>query len=252
MLDFNLGPRACSMAYGLIHMKSIYKKELGHFFNNPLGFIVIVLFALFSNFLFIKDIFTVGSASLRPFFITTAWLMTLFIPALTMRSFAEEKRTNTLETLLSLPVREWDIVYGKRLAIMTVATIALTLTLGLPIALSFIANLYFPEILIGYIGLVLMIAAFSAISMFFSLKTNNQIVAFFISAIVLFILVSFSSDFVASFIPRSIVDPLVFLLPTTHLDSFIKGILDLRSIVYFLLLSGLFTYIAASELEERQ
>lgn len=233
-------------------MKAIYKKEIGHFFNNPIGFIVIVLFALFSNFLFIKDIFSFGSASMRPFFVTTGWLLTVFIPALTMRSFAEEKRTNTLETLLTLPVREWDVVFGKMLAVMTVVALALALTLGLPVALTFMANLYFPEVLMGYIGLLLMSAAFTAIAMFFSLKTNNQIVAFFLSAIVLFILIAFSSDFVASFIPRGFSDALVFAMPVTHLEPFIKGMLDLRSVGYFLMLTGLFVFLTASELEERQ
>ncbi|MBI1863209.1 ABC transporter permease subunit [Candidatus Microgenomates bacterium] len=233
-------------------MKAIYKKELGHFFNNPLGFIVIVLFALFGNFLFIKDIFSVGSASMRPFFVTTGWLLTILVPALAMRGFAEEKRTNTLETLLTLPLREWDIVFGKTLAIITVTAIALALTMGLPIALALIAHLYLPEILIGYLGILLMSAAFTSIALFFSLKTNNQIVAFFISAVVLFILMAFSGDFVASFIPRSLSDSVVFLMPPTHIEPFIKGILDLRSIVYFLMLIGLFTYLTASELEGRQ
>lgn len=232
-------------------MKAIYKKELGHFFNNPLGFIVVVLFALFSNFLFIKDIFSFGSASMRPFFVTTGWLLSIFIPALAMRSFAEEKRTNTLETLLTLPVRERDIVFGKLLAIMTVIGIALGLTLALPVALAFVSSLYFPEVLMGYIGLFLMSTAFTAIAVFFSLKTNNQIVAFFISALVLFLLIAFSSDFVASFVPRSISDIVVFAMPLTHLNPFMKGILDIRSVVYFLTLTGLLTYISASELEER-
>lgn len=232
-------------------MKAIYKKELGHFFNNPLGFIVIVLFALFSNFLFIKDIFSFGSASMRPFFVTTGWLLSIFIPALTMRSFAEEKRNNTLETLLTLPIGERDIVFGKILAVLTVIAISLALTLALPIALTFVSSLYFPEIITGYLGLFLMSMSFTAITVFFSLKTNNQIVAFFISALVLFILIAFSSDFVASFVPRSVSDTVVFVMPLTHLDPFMKGILDLRSIVYFLALTGLFTYISSSELEQR-
>lgn len=233
-------------------MKAIYKKELGHFFNNPIGFIVITLFALFSNFLFIKDIFSVGSASMSPFFVTTAWLFAILIPALTMRTFAEEKRTNTLETLLTLPIREWDIVFGKMLAVVTVIGIALILTLGLPIALSFIANMYLPEVLMGYIGLFLLATAFAAVAIFFSLKTNNQIVAFFLSAIVLFGLLAFTSDFVASFIPRSLADAATLVLPMTYLNPFLKGVLDIRSLVYFLMLIGCFTYLSATELEERK
>jgi ABC-2 type transport system permease protein len=168
-----------------------------------------------------------------------------------MRSFAEEKRNNTLETLLTLPIGERDIVFGKILAVLTVIAISLALTLALPIALTFVSSLYFPEIITGYLGLFLMSMSFTAITVFFSLKTNNQIVAFFISALVLFILIAFSSDFVASFVPRSVSDTVVFVMPLTHLDPFMKGILDLRSIVYFLALTGLFTYISSSELEQR-
>lgn len=232
-------------------MKALYKKELGHYFNNPIGFIVVVLFALFSNFLFIKDIFTIGSASMRPFFVTSGWMLIVFVPALTMRCFAEEKRTNTLEPLLTLPVRERDIVFAKLLAVLTVIAIGLSLTLALPVALAVISTLYLPEVLMGYIGLFLMATSFAAVSMIFSLKTNNQIVSFFLSAVTLFFLIAFSSDFVASFIPREISDLLTFITPLPYLDPFMKGLLDIRSVLYFLMITGLFTYITTTELEER-
>ena len=87
-------------------MKALYKKEIQFYLNNPIGYIVIMLFAVFANFLFVKDIFIVGSASLRPFFDILPWLMMVFVPALTMRSLAEEKKNNPGKGDSSSPIRE--------------------------------------------------------------------------------------------------------------------------------------------------
>src|SRR5438045_3150828 len=101
-------------------MKPLYKKELNFYLNNPIGYITIVLFAAIANFLFVKDIFLAGSASMRPFFDLVPWLLLIFIPALAMRSFSEERKSNTLELLLTLPVSETQIVLAKFFALVTV------------------------------------------------------------------------------------------------------------------------------------
>ena len=94
-------------------MKNLYKKELNYYLNNPIGYIVVVLFAVFANFLFVKDIFVIGSASMRPFFSILPWLFLVFIPALSMRTLSEEKRVNSIEILLTLPVSETQVVLAK-------------------------------------------------------------------------------------------------------------------------------------------
>ena len=94
-------------------MFTIYKKELGHYFNNPFGYILVILATLIANVLFIRDIYSVGLVSMKPFFLTMYWVLVLLIPALCMRSFAEERKTGTIETMLTMPIGEKEIVLGN-------------------------------------------------------------------------------------------------------------------------------------------
>lgn len=243
-------------------MMNLYKKELGYYLNNPIGYIIIVLFAAVANFLYVKDIFLVGSASMKPFFAYLPWIFMIFIPALTMRIISEEKRTNTIELLLSLPVSETQIILAKFLALLTLVLIGLLLTLFLPISLYVLkgaedfgaTNLYamlLPEIISGYIGSLFLAGLYIAISMFFSSQTKNQVVAFLISVLVIFFLTVISTDFVGTLLPGFIQDSLIYFTPQYHLQNFIKGVLDLRSFVYFaggIIIFLLFTII---DLEKR-
>lgn len=238
-------------------MKALYKKELQFYLNNPIGYIIIVLFAIFANFFFVKDIFVVGAASMRPFFDIVPWLLMIFIPALTMRTLSEEKRTGTMELLLSLPVSEAQIVIAKFLAMLTMVAIGIGLTLGLPVSLHFLtktvgAGIYLPEVLIGYLGELLLAAAFISLSLFFSSQTKNQVVAFLSSVLVLFFLIIFSTDFVANFLPRVLQDGLNYLSPANHVRPFTKGLIDLRSLYYFLSFIGLFLFLTIVDLEKRR
>lgn len=232
-------------------MKTIIKKELSHYFNRPFGYIVIALFALFANFLFVKDIFLIGSASMRPFFSLASWLLVLFVPALTMRVFAEEKHSRTIESLLTLPVSEKDILLGKFIAVLAVIGVALVLTLGLSISLAFTSKLYLPEIIVGYIGLLLLAALFMSIGFYFSLLTENQIVAFLTTAVTLFIVFSLSSDFISSVVPRELTDAVITYVPSYHLDNFIKGVVNISSLFYFLSLTSLMLFISHITLTQR-
>jgi len=229
----------------------LFKKELSYYLNNAVGYIVLVLFGVFANFLYIKDIFVVGSASLRPFFGILPWLMMVFIPALSMRIFAEEKRANTMEILLTLPVSETQIVVAKFFSLLTWATVGLALTLGLPISLGFLTKIYYPEIIVGYIGQLLMIAAFISMGMFFSSLTKNQITAFLSALIVFFILLVLGSDFFATISPKFIQDGLLIFTPIYHLQNFTKGVVDLRSVFYFLSLTVVFIFLTVVNLEKR-
>ncbi len=237
-------------------MKALYKKELQFYLNSPVGYIVIVLFAILSNFWFVKDMFVWNSASLRPFFDTLPWFMMIFIPALTMRSLSEEKRTNTLEILLSLPVSETQIVLSKFLALLTLVGIGLFLTVSLPFSLHFLtqtaqSKVHIPEFLTGYLGELFVAAAFISLSLFFSSQTRNQVVAFLASVLTLFFLMILSSDLLANFIPRAFLDVTYLLTPATQLSSFVKGIIDLRNIYYFVSFTGLFLLLTIIRIERR-
>jgi len=238
-------------------MKALLKKELLFYFNSPLGYISIVLFGVFANFMFVKDIFVYGSASLRPFFEIVPWLFMIFIPALTMRLIAEEKRTNTIEVLMSMPISEMQIVISKWLSTVLMVGVGLILTMGLPISMYLLTKqvgvrLYLPEVFVGYFGLILLASAYISISLFFSSITKNQIVAFLTSALVIFFLMIFSTDFAASILPKLLQNYLNYLSPTTQLDSLIKGVLDLRSIFYFVSVDALFIFLTVIGLENRQ
>ena len=237
-------------------MKSLIKKELGHYFNNPFGFIVLIVFGLFANFLFVKDLFVIGTVSMRQFFAIVPWVTMIFIPAIAMRSLAEEKRLNTIEILRTLPVTETQIVLAKFVSLLLVSTVGLVLTIGLPISLYSLGSsvgsaLYLPEVFIGYIGLVAYFAMGLAISMFFSGMTNNQVVALLLSSVTLFLLNLVGTDFVATVLPKIAQDVLVNLSPINHLDVFVKGILDMRSVFYFVSTTTIFLFLTIIDLEKR-
>lgn len=232
-------------------MFTVYKKELGHYFNNPFGYILVILATLIANVLFIRDIYSVGLVSMKPFFLTMYWVTVLLIPALCMRSFAEERKVGTIETLLTLPLMEKEIAWGKFAAVLSLIGSTFILSLVLPFSFALISGLHLPELFVGYAGLVLVSGMFSTLSLYISLKTSNQVLAFFISAFILFCLSIISTDILASFIPRFISDLIMPLTPLANLENFMKGIVDLRSVFYFLSFTSVFMYAVIKQLEHR-
>lgn len=232
-------------------MFKLFKKELNYYLNNPVGYIVLILFVVFANFLYIKDIFVIGSASLRPFFGVLPWLVMIFIPALAMRSFSEEKRSNTIEVLLTLPISETQIVMAKFIALLTLIGIGMLLTIGLTISLSFLSKIYYPEIIVGYLGAIFLSMALIALSMFFSSLTTNQIAAFLGSVLTIFIFLVMGTDFFATSIPRIIQEGATIFTPLYHLQNFTKGLIDFRSVFYFISMTITFLFLTVVNLEKR-
>lgn len=232
-------------------MKALYKKELMQLLNSPVGYSVPIVFALFLGYLFMKDVFIVGSASLKPFFSVAPWLLFLLIPALSMRSIGEEKRSNTIEVLMTLPLSESTIVLAKLLSLFTITALTLGLTLSIPLVLGFISSLYAPEIIVGYIGLLLLSLLYLSFSLFISSRVSNQISSFSLSVIILFLMTTLSSDFLANILPKVMQDVLIFGSPILHLDNFIKGVVDFRSLSYFIVLIAVFFKLTVTELKKR-
>lgn len=232
-------------------MFTLYKKELGSYLNNPVGYIVLVLFAILANFLFMKDVFATGSVSLKPFFALLPWLLLVFIPALSMRGFAEEKRTNTIEILLTLPITETQIVIAKFAALITIVTLGFLLTISLPLSFSYLSHIYLPEVIVGYTGSILLAASFIAISLFFSSTTKNQIVSFLISLVSIFVLLGITSELFTSFLPKLAQDAITYFGPVYQFQAFVKGTLDIRSIFFFISLTALFIFLTIIQLEKR-
>lgn len=232
-------------------MLTLFKKELSFYFNNPIGYVVSVLFAVFANFLFIKDIFLRGDSSMRSFFDLLPWLLMIFVPALAMRVFAEEKRTNTIELLLSLPVSEFSLVVAKFFALVFFGSVSLVLTFSVPILLSIIGKPAISEITVSYVGAVLLLAGFVALSQFFSSVTKNQIIAFLFSTVALFFLILLGSDFFSTVIPHIMSEYVAVFSPLNHYNSFLKGLVDVRAVFYFTSFIVLFIFMTVISVEKR-
>lgn len=232
-------------------MKELFKKEMRQLLNTPVGYVVPALFALFLGYMYLKDVFVIGSASLKSFFGIAPWLLFLFIPALSMRTISEEMRTNTIEVLLSLPISEREIVGGKVSALAVMIGITWALTISIPIVLGMIAGLAIVEIVVGYIGVYLLSLTYLSFSLFVSSKIRNQIAAFLVSTFILFLVTTLSSDFLANILPKTVQDILIFFSPTLHMDTFSKGVIDMRSVAYFIGLFLIFFELTVAELKKR-
>ncbi|MGQ9619762.1 MAG: ABC transporter permease subunit [Bacteroidales bacterium] len=222
----------------------IVRRELNSYFDSLIAFIMIVLFLGFSGFftwISGNDIFISGQASLRSFFSIAYWTLFFFIPALTMRTLAEENKTGTIEMLLTKPVTDRQVITGKYLATLMLIAVALILTFPYVITIARLGNIDAGAVACGYLALLFISAAYTSIGLFTSSITSNQIVAF-LSA--LFIGLFFHILFqIISGEMRGLIGQIINTLSmTVHFDSLSRGVLDLKDIAYFgsIIFIGLF------------
>lgn len=222
----------------------ISKRELQSFFDSLIAYIMLILFLGFSGFftwLFGSDVFFVGQASLQSFFSVSYWTLFFFIPALTMRLLAEERKTGTIELLLTKAVTDREVVIGKFLSTLFLVTIALLFTIPYVLTISSIGNMDLGQVLCGYFGLILMSASYISIGLYASSITSNQIVAFLMALFIgLFFHILF--DVMAgnfSGFPGQVLSTLSL---STHFESISRGVLDSRDLIYFgsIIFLGLF------------
>ena len=216
----------------------IMNRELKSYFSGPMGYIVTGLFLIISGLLFFAAFFLQNRADLRNFFSTLPILLSFFIPAITMRVFSEEKRVGSIETLMTLPVREIDVVTGKYLAVLIESLVMIAPTLFYVITTEIFGSPDYGPIVGGYLGAVFICAAFSAIGLFSSSITKNQIIAFAVAMAVCLAL-TFVESFLV-FLPDAIVKLFSYLSASVHFGSISKGILDTRDLLYFVSLTALF------------
>ena len=237
-------------------MKSIVLREIKSFFGSPIGYLVIAVF-LIGNGLFLwvfegeYNILNSGFADLSPFFTLAPWILIFLIPAVTMRSFSDEKKQGTLELLLTKPLSIWQIVNGKFLGSMLLIVIAIIPTF---IYVKVISSLGMPEDNIdmgstmgSYFGLLFLIAAYSAIGIFTSTLSENQIVAFIVAVFLCFFFY-FGFESVATLVPsfQGIISGLGM---QNHFKSMGRGVIDTRDVVYFMSITVLFLSFTAYNLK---
>ncbi len=214
---------------------SITRKELSAYFGSPMALIFVGAFlaATLFTFFWVDTFFARGIADVRPLFRWMPILMIFLVAALTMRQWSEEQRSGTLEVLLTLPVSKVQLVLGKFLAVMALVLLALVLTLFLPITVSLLGNLDWGPVVGGYLAAILMAAAYTAIGLFISSRTDNQIVALILSVLLCGALYLVGSSVVTDFAPGALGEILRAVGAGSRFESIERGVIDLRDLVYY-------------------
>ncbi len=218
----------------------IAKRELFGYFGSPLAYVFIVIFvALTGAFAFyIGALFERGQADLQSFFIYHPWLYLILVPAIAMRLWADERKSGTIELLMTLPIEAWQAILGKFLAAWATIGLALILTFPMWITVNYLGDPDNGVILASYLGSFLMAGAFLAIGSCISALTKNQVIAFVVSAVICFLFVMSGAELVLNFFrawaPEFMVDVIGGLSFLTHFEQLTKGVIDLADLVFFL------------------
>jgi ABC-2 type transport system permease protein len=226
----------------------VFRRELASYFATPVAYVFIVIFLVLANaFAFqLGGLFERGQADLRPFFDFHPWLYLFLVPAVAMRLWAEERNSGSIELLLTLPMTQFQAVYGKFLAAWAFVGIALALTFPIWITVNYLGNPDNGVIITSYLGSWLMAGGFLAIGSAVSAATRSQVIAFIITVVICFALLLAGHPLVLGFakvvLPQWLVDGVASLSFITHFSSISKGVIDLRDLIFFGLLIGFFLY----------
>jgi ABC-2 type transport system permease protein len=229
---------------------TVAKREIRTYFNSPVAYIVVTVFMLIVGYLYWSQIFIDKQAELRRYFGLTPLVFTFIIPAITMRLFAEEKGSGTLEMLITMPVRDWEVVAGKFLAGMGMLAAIVGMTLFYGLTLTLLGPVDKGPMLTGYLGLLLMGGAYVAIGVMASSLTRNQIVAFILAFAISFAL--FLVGQITQFAPDWLAPVLSFLSMDSHFQSLSRGVIDSRDVVFYLSVMVVCLVIATASLESRK
>jgi len=229
---------------------SIFYREYKSYFNSPIAYIFIVGFLCISGLLFGLNLLSSQEATLRYFLGNTIFILMFVVPALTMRSFSEEKKTGTIEVLMTLPVKDYQVILGKFFAAFSFYVLMLLLTFSFPLTISLIGNPDMGVMIANYTGLLLFGAALVSIGIYASILTENQIVAFMITLGT--ILVLFFVNALGYILGESISEFLNYISLNTHFDDFSKGLIDTKHIVYYISVSFIFLFLSLNVLESRK
>lgn len=238
------------MMSGAANVINIFKKELRTYFVTPIAYIVIAIFLILTGWFFFSTFFLFGQTELRSFFTLLPIIFSFIIPAITMRLFSEEFNIGSYEILVTLPVSLNEIILGKFLAGTVFVAIMLAPTLSYAICVSLLGQLDWGPVVGGYVGALLLGAAFTAVGLFASSLTKNQIIAFIIGMIICFFLTMV--DKILFFLPQSMLGFFQFLGADYHFQNTAKGILDTRDILYFLSAVFIALYMASLRIQEKQ
>lgn len=232
------------------NISAIARRQFASYWNGPIAYIVVCAVLLVFGFFFWQTFFLYGRASVRDMFNLMPMMLLIAAPALTMGLLAEEKRNGTIEILLTMPVKDSEVIIGKFLGVLGLYAVLLLLTLPYPLSVSTLGPLDWGQVWSGYFGLFLQGATMLAIGLLASSWTDSQIVAFFIAIFIC--LVFWMLDKVLFFVPSSIASIVEWLSFNYHLQSMARGVLDTRDLLFFLSLTGFCLLFSFRSLESRR
>jgi ABC-2 type transport system permease protein len=229
---------------------AIARREIRTYFNSPVAYIVVTVYMLIAGFMFFSRLFLEKQAEMREYFGLTPWLLSFIVPAITMRLLAEEKGSGTLELLITMPVRDVEVVLGKFLAALALIATMIGMTLFYAWSVASIGDIDAGQVYAGYIGMLLMGGAYAAIGVMASALTRNQIVAFIVSFAICFALFLFG--FIVPFMPPVIQPVIAFLGSAEHFNSIVRGVIDTRDVIYYLSVMAVCLVVATVAVESRK
>lgn len=227
------------------------KKELNAYFNSPLGYIVAAVFLVASGWIFMQSFFLSGEGSMRSFFSLMPIILIFILPAVTMSSWAEEKRSGTAEVLLTLPIENLHVVLAKFLSSFFFLMVLLVFTLAIPLMLTSLSSPDRGMILSGYLGVLFLGASYISIGLWISSITKNQIIAFLLALVVIFGFYIIGSSFVLDSLPNSVAFVGKNLGFSSHFDSVLRGVLSLKDLVYYISVVVFFLFLNVRAVGER-
>ncbi len=226
------------------HVVTIMRRELTSYFATPVAYVFIVIFLVLSAAFtfYLGGFYERGQADLTPFFGFHPWLYLFLVPSVSMRLWAEERKSGSIELLLTLPVTVWQAVLGKFFAAWLFTGLALALTFPVWVSVNYLGEPDNGVILAAYIGSFLMAGGFLAIGAAISAATRNQVIAFILALVVCFAFLLSGLPMVLELFrgwaPQSVVDAIASLSMMTHFNDIMRGVIDLRDLVYFVLIIG--------------
>lgn len=232
-------------------VRTVFRRELASYFATPVAYVFIVIFLILAGAMtfYYGEFFERGRADLQPFFGFHPWLYLFLVPAIAMRLWAEERKSGTIELLLTLPITMWQAVVAKFLAAWAFVGIALALTFPIWLTVNYLGDPDNGVIVASYLGSLLMAGAFLAIGSCLSAATRNQVVAFILTVVICFLLLMAGYPLVLGFfqtlLPQGVVDAIAGLSLFSHFQAISKGVVDLRDVAYFALTIIVWLYATA-------
>ncbi|MBC8312136.1 MAG: ABC transporter permease subunit [Candidatus Marinimicrobia bacterium] len=229
----------------------IFKKELKSYFNSPMAYIFLVVFAIVTGYFFTNTFFLFNQSNMRALFNIVPLVYLFFIPAITMSLIAREKNIGTMEVISTLPIKDVEFVVGKFLSALALIALGLAFTLIHFFTLVNVGtNIDYGAVFTGYLGLLMLGSVYASVGTFASSVTDNQVIAFIISVFI--VLIFFLMDKMLYFMPVSIAGLIQYISVDYHLSNISRGVIDSRNIIYFASLIGFFLFTTVRVLEIRK